>query len=300
MDPLSYFSQQALNALPVAALYALLAFAYALTFGLTRRVDFTAGALFAFSGQVFVIFTAIGWTGLRLVYPAALAFGAVFALLYSALAGHVIASRLIAPVAARAPNAVVMLSLAVMIVLMETVRIAADSRDLWIAPVLNTHVIFAGSGQGTVLLTRLQIANTALMAGVVITGMVYLHRSAWGRDWRAVADDRLAARLFGIDDERFTRRSVLLTAILAASAGILATAYYGNMSFGAGLMFGLKVVMIAAIGDQLRPDRLAMGAAVYGVAETFWGAYLPFAWRDIALFAALVLLAVIFRRRERI
>lgn len=35
---------------------------------------------------------------------------------------------------------------------------------------------------------------------------------------------------------------------MATLCGILSTAYYGTMDFGAGLMFGLKVLMVAAVG----------------------------------------------------
>jgi branched-subunit amino acid ABC-type transport system permease component len=71
----AYLLQQVLNAAPVAALYAMLAFGYGLSFRLTRRVEFTAGALFAFAGQILVLFTAFGYDAFRLVYPAALTRG---------------------------------------------------------------------------------------------------------------------------------------------------------------------------------------------------------------------------------
>ena len=85
-----------------------------------------------------------------------------------------------------------------------------------------------------------------------------------------------------------------------AVAGILATSYFGAMDFGSGLMFGLKVVMIAAIGDQSSPAKSALGAAAFGLVETPWGAYMPYLWRDFAMFSMLVALAVLMRREARI
>ena len=86
---LAYLLQQALNAAPTAALYALLAFGYCLSFGLTRRADFTAGALFAFAGQIFVFFTAFGYDAFRLIYPLALGIGAGCSVLHAAgILGH--------------------------------------------------------------------------------------------------------------------------------------------------------------------------------------------------------------------
>ncbi len=92
----------------------------------------------------------------------------------------------------------------------------------------------------------------------------------------------------------------IIRVLVACICGVLATAYYGTMDFGSGLMFGLKVVLLAAVGGQSEPLRSALGAALYGLAEALWGAYLPLAWREMALFAGLVLLAVVFRREARI
>lgn len=61
---MAYFLQQIANAVPVAALYAALAFGYAIAFAVTRRADLTYGALFAFAGQIFVLFADVGWSRL--------------------------------------------------------------------------------------------------------------------------------------------------------------------------------------------------------------------------------------------
>ena len=78
---MAYFLQQIANAVPVAALYAALAFGYSIAFAVTRRADIGYGALFAFAAQMFVLFAGFGWSRLWLVLPAARAFGAVVALL---------------------------------------------------------------------------------------------------------------------------------------------------------------------------------------------------------------------------
>ena len=132
-----------------------------------------------------------------------------------------------------------------------------------------------------------------------VSQMLGAIRSRQGRNWRAVSDDPLAASLLGIDAGRVVVLAGLTTAAFSAVSGIMATAYYGSMDFGAGLMFGLKVVMIAAIGDQSSPARCAVGAALFGLAETFWGAYMPFLWRDLAMFSVLVVLAVVMRQERR-
>lgn len=296
----AYFLQQLLNAAPSAALYAMLAFGYSLSFALTKRADFTPGALFAFAGQVFVYFTAFGYDRLWLVYPAALAIGAVASLSYAMLASAVMGDKVIRPLSLVSPNSVITASLAMMIVLMELVRIAANTRDLWLSPFLNQRITFWDLPGFPVVLTRIQIINAVTMAAIVLVASYILDRSRQGRSWRAVSDDPLAASLLGVDAGRVIVLAGLTTATFSAVSGIMATSYYGSMDFGAGLMFGLKVVMIAAIGDQSSPARCAAGAALFGLAETFWGAYMPFLWRDLAMFSLLVVLAVVMRQERRV
>ncbi|MNT26537.1 hypothetical protein D3C72_1621160 [compost metagenome] len=80
-----------------------------------------------------------------------------------------------------------------------------------------------------------------------------------------------------------------------AIAGVLATFYYGTMDFGAGLVFGLKVVLISAAGGYASPLICGLGAAAVGFAETFWVGYGPAAWRDAAVLAMLVGWLIVMR-----
>jgi branched-chain amino acid transport system permease protein len=297
---LAYFLQQLLNAAPVAALYAMLAFGYSLSFALTRRADFTPGALFAFAGQVFVYFTAFGYERLWLIYPAALAVGAAASLTYTLLTAAIVGDKVIRPLARISPNSVIAASLSIMIVLMELVRIAADAKDLWLSPFLNAHITFWDHPGYSVVLTTIQVINAVSMSAIVLLGAAVLAYSKHGRNWRAVSDDAFAATLLGVDAGRVLVAAALVTAGISAVAGVMATSYYGSMDFGAGLMFGLKVVMIAAIGDQSSPAKCALGAALYGLAETMWGAYMPYVWRDLAMFSGLVILAVVARQERRV
>jgi branched-chain amino acid transport system permease protein len=296
---LAYFLQQLLNAAPLAALYAMLAFGYSLSFALTKRADFTPGALFAFAGQVFVYFTAFGYDRLWLIYPAALAIGVTASFVYTMLASAVVGDKVIRPLSFASPNSVITASLAMMIVLMELVRIAANTRDLWLSPFLNQRITFWDFPGFPVVLTQIQLINAVAMGVIVLVAGYVLDRSRQGRNWRAVSDDPLAASLLGVDAGRVVVLAGMTTAAFSGVSGIMATAYYGSMDFGAGLMFGLKVVMIAAIGDQSSPARCAAGAALFGLAETLWGAYMPFLWRDLAMFSLLVILAVVMRQERR-
>ncbi|HVK91965.1 MAG TPA: branched-chain amino acid ABC transporter permease [Mycoplana sp.] len=297
---MAYLLQQLANAVPIAALYAVLAFGYAIAFSVTRRADVSFGAVFAFAGQMFILFSDYGWNRLWLVLPAALAFGAAMALLYGMGAGLVIGRHVMRPLAFSSDNTVVVAALGVVLVLMETARLASNTRSLWLPPLLSRPLELWGDPAFPVTLTVLQVINSVVMVAVVLAGHLVLARSGWGRRWRAVCDDREAAELCGVDAGRIFLTAYGAAAFVACVAGILAAGYYGNMDFGAGLNFGVKVLFIAAIGGYSTPILSALGGAALGVAETVWNAYGEFLWRDFVIYSALVLLLVVFRREKAV
>lgn len=296
---MAYLLQQLMNAVPISALYAALSFGYALAFGMMRRPDITYGALFAFAGQVFLLFAHIGWNRLFLILPATLALAAVASFLYTTIAGWSIVRHVLRPLHVASANAVIVASLALVILLSEIMRLSMNSRELWLSPFLNARVIFWRGDGSDVGLTVIQIGSTVLMAGLVAVGHLLLVRTRAGRAWRAVADDPRAARLCGVNADGVCVLSYVAAASIAAICGILATSYYGSMDFASGLLFGLKVVLIAAVGGYSVPLKSAAGAAVVGLSETLWSGYAPILWRDAAIISALVLLLVA-SRRERV
>jgi len=195
---MAYFLQQLFNAVPIASLYAALGFGYAIAYGVTRRADLTQGALFAFSGQMFVLFFDVGWSRLWLIFPAAFCLAVAAALVYSFFAADLISRTVMQPLAKASPNAVIVASLGVLLVLMETARIASDTRDLWIPPLLNQHVVFWQGPDFSVTLTVLQVMNSACLVAVILSVWQFLKRSRWGLKWRAVCDDPCAAQMLGV------------------------------------------------------------------------------------------------------
>lgn len=296
---MAYLLQQILNAVPVASLYACLAFGYALAFGVTRRPDITFGALVALAGQICLLFVDYGWSRLYLILPASLLLGIVAGFIYAALAGWTAARYVMLPLHRRSANSVIVASLGLVIMISEGARLALDTRSLWLPPLGQGQVVFGVIGGFTIGLTAVQLIHSALMMALVIFGHIVLTRSRAGRLWQSVCQDPFAARLLGVDADQVFVAALMGSAAFAALAGLSATVLYGTMDFGAGLMLGLKVVLIAAAGGYFRPLHSAIGAAGIGFAETLWSAYGPMIWRDAVIIGALVFLLVL-SRRERI
>ncbi|ESX81504.1 MULTISPECIES: branched-chain amino acid ABC transporter permease [unclassified Mesorhizobium] len=288
-----YFFQQVLNGLHSGALYALLAFGYVLTNGILHRTNLAYGALFAFCGQTMILTAAFGYQALWLTLLASVALGIVAAFLYAALISHVLSRSIFEPLADRSPNAIVVTTLGILLVLSEASRIAANTHDLWLPPMLAQTIVFAQSASFKATLTLIQLLDcAAVLAAIALAAWGFTH-SSFGRSWRAVSDDPKAAAMCGVDVRAVFRRAVLFGGLCAALAGVLAGFYYGNISFGTGLVYGLKILFVTAVGGYLSPLRAALGAAAFGMAESLWAGYFPLEWRDAWMYLFLVAMLVL-------
>jgi branched-chain amino acid transport system permease protein len=296
---MGYFIQQAVNGIHNGALYALLAFGYSIAHCVLRQANFAHGALFAFAGQMTIMFTGLGWQALWLTYPAALAMGLVAALGYTAFAASIIGRHVLEPLRRRTPNTGIAASLGVLLVLMETVRLATASNIPWLAPFLNTVLESAPIGGFAVTTTPLKLLETAV-AGLVIAGAsLYLNRSVSGLALRAVSQDERAASLMGVDGRKVFSGAMLWSGLICGFAGVLAAFHYGNIDFGTGISFAVKILFISSLGGLASPLGAAVGGLVIGLFEAFWDGYLPSIWRDVATYAVLCAALIAFNR-ERI
>jgi branched-chain amino acid transport system permease protein len=288
-----YFFQQALNGLHSGALYALLAFGYVLTNGILHRTNLAHGALFAFCGQTMILTAVFGYQMLWLTLLAAVALGVVTAFLYAALVSQVLSRNVFEPLAQRTPNAVVVTTLGVLLFLSEASRIAADTHDLWLPPMLAQPIVIAQDATFKATLTLIQLLDCAVaLAALGLASWAFV-RSSFGRRWRAVSDDPKAAAMCGIDVRAVFRHAVLSSGFFAALAGIMAGLYYGNVSFDSGLVYGLKILFVTAVGGYLSPPRAALGAAAFGMAESLWAGYFAVEWRDAWIYLFLVAMLVL-------
>src|SRR5690606_32181391 len=137
-------------------------------------------------------------------------------------------------------------------------------------PILASTVVFWTDGAFPVTLTLIQIVDMAIVAAAVALAAAWLALSRFGASWRAICDDPLAASMCGIDSRRIFLATVVVSGMLAALAGVLAAIHFGNISFDTGLVFGLKVLFVAALGLGGSPLSAALGAMGVGLAESLW------------------------------
>ena len=309
-DGLANFLQHALASLPMTGVYALLATSYALIYGLIGRINLAFGAFAAIGGVggslVLVAMQGLGGWDASLSPVLSVAAALLLAIVLSASWGEAKAVFVLGPIerrelhrlisgdrgaASHNGQPILIATAGLLIALPEMLAIVQPMR--WLRPVLNAPDIIARSS--SIFVTVTPIALIVFAASMVLAlGVLALMRwSAFGRAWRACADDPLTASLFGVSPLRILGRTVMLASALAGFAGFVFCLHYGNFGYGDGRVLGLKALVAAIAGGIGSLPGAILGGVLLGVAEAFWSANLPIESRDIAIFMALVALLVI-------
>lgn len=294
---MDYFLQILANGLHNGALYAILAYGYVLAGMVTKRPNLAHGAVFAFSGQVLVLAANAGYTVLWMTLPAAILFGAGSSALLCAILLFALSARIMPPFLLRAPNGMIVVTLAIAIVMMEAARIGAGTRDYWLPPILSQRITLLPAASPATI-TLLQLVNLAAIVALMTSCELMLKRTGAGRALRAVADDRFAATLSGVNANRVITSAIAAGGAMAAVGGMLALLYFGNMSFGSGLVYALKVLFIASAGGFSTPLAASLAAFAYGEAESLWDGYMPTLWRDAVFFSVLAFILIVRRENQ--
>ncbi len=284
----AYSIQQILVSLPRTAIYALLAAAYALVFGLVGRINLAFGELAAVGAAATVAGAAV-LLALGIDSPlAGLVVGLVCAVgagaLYSAVGGHFA----IASVRSNSTQPSLIATVGLSLFLMEYLRLVQSPVTVWLPPIWSEAWPLLRAGGFLVSLTPITLVTSLIGLAAALILILVINRTAFGRAWRAYADDPKAASLFGVDGPLLVRKTLALAGAMAGLSGMLIVAQYGGLGFAGGFQFGLKALIAAIIGGIGSVSGALLGGLAIGLFETLWSAYLPIDARDIALYAALV------------
>lgn len=292
---MSYLYQILVGGVHNGMVYALLAYSYVLLFQVVPKPNLAHGSLFAFSGQVLVLGTNLAYNALIFTFASSIMFGLAASLLLSLTVLVLFAFSVVPRIAQRSPNAMIVTTLAIAIVLMEGVHIGAEGRDSWLPP-LSSYTLPVGLGAQV---TLVQTANLVGMLVLLAASELILQYTSAGRSIRAVAQEPVAASLLGTNVPKVVSYTAFASGVLAMAGGIMTLLHFGNMSFGAGLSYGIKVLFIAAAGGFTTPRNAALSAFAFGELEALWDGYLPIMWREAYLYGFLALMLVLNGRSQR-
>ena len=291
----AYALQQFLNAVALAASYALLATAYSLIYGLIGRINLAFGDMTVIGAFGALAAVAAAAT-LGLADPiggiaVALTLGAALAALWSWFTGVSIVAPL--HVRHRLGQPILVATVALSISIQEFLRLSGGAHEHWFPSLFNQPLPLVRAGAFVVTVTTMQLVIALAALGAAAAVLRLIARSRFGREWRAFADDPSAAALFGVAPRRLIASTFVLAGALAGLAGWVIAVYYGNVGFAMGTTLGLKALVAAVLGGIGSVSGAFLGGVLVALIEAGWSAYFEIGFRDVVVYSLLIIVFVL-------
>jgi branched-chain amino acid transport system permease protein len=285
MITIQYLVQQAINAISIGSLYALMAIGLAMVFGILRLINFAHGDLIMVGSYTALLLLVIGlpfWVA---------ALGGITA---STVAGLIMERVAYRPIRGAPDVAMLLTSFAVTIFLENTAIILfrPTSRPFPAPPILSTVITL-----GTFRFAILDLIAIVVAGILLILLTLFVTRTEVGISMRAASQDLLAAQLMGINVNRVIAYAFAIGSMLAGVVGLLWSARVGKVDPLMGFYPVLKAFVASVIGGLGNLPGAVLGGYVLGILEILLQGLLPAnltPFRDAFVFAVLIIL-LLFR-----
>ena len=277
--------QVLINGAVLGAVYALIALGLTMVFSIMRVVNFAHGQMYMLGA--FVVYYLYGQFGLPfwLALPAsALALGLVGVAFNRFFFQPVLAT------ATREENSMLM-AVGTALLLENLALTVFGEKQRGVPPVVDGAFIFGDVAEGGVILTYPN-ALVALLAVVFIVGLLaFVQYTRPGRALRAVAQDKEAAQLQGVDVKAITTLGFAIGAALAGLAGGLLVTVYG-VNAGVGTNITTKAFIMIMIGGAGVTSGAIAGGVMLGFAEAIGYDLLPGSVTYLLIFVSMIVFLV--------
>ncbi len=287
--------------LATGGIYALIAIGYTMVYGIIELINFAHGDIFMVG--TFVVITVMTSLGLTLDNPpktitftliAELVLACLVAMLVCAVLGVVIERVAYRPLRNAPRLAPLISAIGVSLVLEDSAKIWKGNADLAFTPIpLGSFQV----GAFTIEFVNLFVIVVALF--LMLTLHLLITRTRIGRAMRAVAQDRDAAALMGVNVDRIIMVTFFIGAALAGAAAFVYALKFPNTNFTVGYQLGLIAFTCAVLGGIGNIVGAMVGGLLIGIIGALVSlippAVLPHggdAWGRAIIFAILILILV--------
>ncbi|MBV9605633.1 MAG: branched-chain amino acid ABC transporter permease [Solirubrobacterales bacterium] len=288
------FIQELVNGLTQGGLYALVALGYSMVYGVLKLLNFAHGDLYMVGA--FIGYFVLQWFG----GPTALAIPVPFVILAMFLAagggvgalGVAIERFAYRPLRDAPRIAPLITALGVSFLLENTVLLlfGASYRDY------NTSAFIPYSTEiriGGVNIWLVQIMVIVLSVVLMFGLQQLVVRTQLGRQMRAVATDREAAEMLGINVDYTISATFFLGSALAGIAGVMAGLAFNEIYQLMGFILGLKAFTAAVVGGIGSIPGAMLGGFLIGIAEAFITGYISSTFTNLIVFGILIVFMIL-------
>jgi len=264
--------QQLINGLALGSIYALIALGYSMVYGVLELINFAHGDVFMVG--TFVIFGVVNLfhagpeTPFVILLPVLL-LATIAAMVSCSIIGFTIEKVAYRPLRNAPRLAPLISAVGVSFILSAWVTTYVSDRD----HALPTLIGGQWPIYGNVSVTNVQILMVSSTLVTMLGLQQMVRHTRLGRGMRAVAQDREAAALMGVNLDAVISFTFIIGSALAGVAGLLWIMNY-SISNAIGFIAGLKAFTAAVIGGIGNIPGAVLGGFLLGLAETFGAAYI--------------------------
>lgn len=276
------FFQQLMNGLSLGAIYALIALGYTMVYGILQLINFAHGEVFMLGA--FISFYLIGSFGVSPLLAI------VISMVLCAGIGILIEKIAYKPLRNASRISALLTALGVSM-LLQNVGIKVFGGDPKSFPVIVQKAELFTIGNVTVFNHDVIIISVSvfLMIGLEII----VKYTKVGKAMRAVAFDKDAAKLMGIDSNKIISYTFAIGSALAAAAGVLYAMKVSTIEPLMGSMPGIKAFVAAVLGGIGSIPGAVIGGLIMGISEMLVSGYISSTYRDAIAFGILILILIV-------
>ena len=285
--------QQLVNGLTLGAVYALIALGYSMVYGILQLLNFA-------HGDVYMIGAFVGYGVLTVLAPKSALLPAwmiilamlLAAMLISGLLGIVIEWFAYRPLRNAPRIAPLISALGVSFFLQNAVLLTLSASFRTVrTEVLLPPRLGVDLGPARISAVRILVIGTAILLMVALDYLV--RRTRLGRAMRAVAIDREAAAMMGVDIDRVIVTTFFIGSALAGAAGVLVGLAFTQVWHLMGFTAGLKGFTAAVVGGIGNIPGAMVGGLLLGLTESLAVGFISPTYKDLIAFVVLVLVLLV-------
>jgi branched-chain amino acid transport system permease protein len=146
---------------------------------------------------------------------------------------------------------------------------------------------------GSVTISTVQIMVLVMGLVLMIGLREVVRRSKLGKQMRAVAADREAAEMLGINVNLIIAATFFLGSALAGVAGVMAGLLFNQVNNTIGFIAGLKAFTAAVVGGIGSLPGAMLGGLLIGLAESFITGYVSSTYTNLLVFVLLIVVMLV-------
>ncbi len=291
---MSFFFQELVNGVTTGALYSLVALGFSMVYGVLKLLNFAHGDLYMVGA--FIGFFVIQWFGgaAHLSIPVPLLLLIMFVLAAALVGGLGVAIERFAYRPLRdAPRIAPLITAIGISFFLESAALLLFGAQYRVYNTSEFISLSSGIRIGSVTIDSVQIM--VLVLGIALMGGLRLlvNRTRLGKQMRAVAADREAAEMLGINVNFIITATFFLGSALAGVAGVMAGLLFNQVTNTIGFIAGLKAFTAAVVGGIGSLPGAMLGGLLIGLAESFTIGYISSTYSNLLVFALLIIVMLL-------